>query len=126
AEISHGPVGFAGLPVVPSLRPAPTAVALRGSIGLTEDCAGCTGGTGTNGPGNYDDIVAAKLLIARSLKNDVVPILEAVGPTGGYYFETARETLYQQMLVRLADAYNVNAIVQYPVDVESPWVTPSA
>jgi hypothetical protein len=86
--------------------------------------SGCTGGTGAYGPANYDDIVAAKYQIAEQLSAEVVPILDSVGATAGYYAEAAKETLLQQMLVRLADVYSVNAVVQYPVEVQSPCVTP--
>lgn len=97
----------------------------RGPTGaVSAGPTGCTGGTGAYGPYNYDEIVNAKYGIAQQLSAEVVPILDNVGPTGGYYSDAAQETLYQQMLVRLTDAYNVNAVVQYPVDLESPVVTP--
>ncbi len=121
-----GPVGFAGAPGVPGigeLLAHPSAFA-AGTTGATAGCQGCTGGTGIWGPANYNDIVAAKATIAEQLKYGVVPILNGVGATYGYYGEEARETLYQQMLIQLSDAYNVNAIVQYPVDVQSPCTTP--
>lgn len=107
-----GPVGMAG-------------IAMESSVPAADiDPSGCTGGTGAYGPYNYDEIVAAKYGIAQQLSAEVVPILDNIGPTAGYYSDVAQETLYQQMLVRLTDAYNVNAVVQYPVDLESPCVTP--
>lgn len=107
-----GPVGLSALNVEPAF-----AITDAGPTG-------CSGGTGTYGPANYDDIVAAKYEIAGQLRNEVVPILEGVGATADYYTKAAQETLYQQMLVRLSDGYNVNAVVQYLVDVQSPCVTP--
>lgn len=116
---ADGPVGLAGRTGFQSFG---TPVDFSPSFGL--GASGCTGGTGVDGPSNYDDIVAAKYTLAGELKQDVVQILQGVGPTGGYYDGTAQETLYQQMLVRLSDAYTVNAVVQYPVDIQSPCVTP--
>ena len=72
------------------------------------------------GPSNYDSIVSSKLAIAQALRDDVVPVLQGAGATAGYYADAARETLYQQMLVQLSDAYNVTSVIQYPVDVASP------
>ncbi|HKS08900.1 MAG TPA: LysM domain-containing protein [Pyrinomonadaceae bacterium] len=112
APAATGPVGMAGISLESGL-PAVDA-----------DPSGCTGGTGAYGPYNYDEIVAAKYGIAQQLSAEVVPILDSIGPTAGYYSDVAQETLYQQMLVRLTDAYNVNAVVQYAVDLESPCVTP--
>jgi LysM repeat protein len=112
APATDGPVGFAGRPGVSGIgRSAPAMF-------------GATGTTGADGPGNYDDIVDAKYQVAGALQNDVVPILKGVGPTGGYYGGVAQETLYEQMLVQLSNAYDVNAVVQYPVEVQSPCITP--
>lgn len=70
------------------------------------------------GAGTFDAIVYAKQQIAAGLTGQVQPILAGVGPDGG--IAQAKETLYQQMLERLSDAYSVAAIVQYPVDLASP------
>ena len=134
-----GPSGaFVSTPEVAPAIPADGPVGLGGytgaaspegffrSVSLGATGGGCTGGTGADGPSNYDDIVASKYQLAGELKTDVVQILlQGAGPTGGYYEGAAQETLYQQMLVRLSDAYTVNAVVQYAVDVESPLVTPA-
>src|SRR5262249_7884036 len=113
----RGPVGFVGAPGISGIGGGVSAPA-----GMTggDGCQGCTGGTGVWGPGNYNDIVAAKAASAEQLKYGVGPILEGVGATYGYYVQQAQETLYQQMLIQLSEAYNVNAVVQYPVDVQSP------
>jgi LysM repeat protein len=121
-QMPSGPTG----PV--SLEPQP----VDGPVGLAHTAmasfqgfaTGCSGGTAINGPGNYDDIVAAKEELAQQLSFDVLPILRGAGATGNYDHGVARETLAQQMLVQLSNAYTVNAIVQYPVDVQSPCVTP--
>jgi LysM repeat protein len=116
---ADGPVGLGGFPSAASSEGFFQTLGL----GATGDC---TGGTGIDGPSNYDDIVASKYQLAGELKTDVLQILQVAGPTGGDYYDgVAQETLYQQMLVRLSDAYNVNAVVQYTVDVESPLVTPA-
>ncbi len=108
-----GPVGLGGM-FVPRELSGPA-----GAMGGT-----CSGGTGAFGPGNFDDIVNSKLVIAEQLTGGVVPILNGAGATSGYYSDTAQDTLYQQMLVKVSDAYGVNAIVQYPVGIQSPCVTP--
>ena len=87
-------------------------------------CGGCTGGTGAYGPTNFDSLVNSKLTIARQLSQMTEPILAGVGATGTYYAGVAQETFYQQMLVELSNAYKVNAVIQYPVDVISPCVLP--
>ena len=87
-------------------------------------CAGCTGMTAPFGPSDYNQIVSAKEAIADGLKENVTHILEYPGVTGGFYVEVAKEALYQQMLVSLSSAYTVDAIVQYPVDVQTPFITP--
>lgn len=86
-----------------------------------------SGASGPSGPaglaaapggGAFDSIVQAKQRIAAGLTGQVLPILAGVDTDGGV--AQAKETLYQQMLERLSDAYSVAAIVQYPVDMESP------
>jgi LysM repeat protein len=113
---ADGPVGFVG-------RELSSSSMFAGFAGET-GCTGCTGAMGTDGPVNFDDIVESKLTIADRLKRDVFPILNGVGATGGYYLQVAQEAFYQQMLVRLADAYSINAVVQYPVGMQSPCITP--
>jgi LysM repeat protein len=120
------------MPSGPTGPVSPEPPAVDGPVGLAHTpvasfqsfATGCSGGTAINGPGNYDDIVAAKEALAQQLSLDVVPILRGAGATGNYDHGVARETLAQQMLVQLSNAYTVNAIVQYPVDVQSPCVTP--
>lgn len=132
-QLDSGPTGaasanaFAQSPAPPATGPVGMAgIQMESGLSAVDaDPKGCTGGTGVYGPYNYDEIVAAKYGIAQQLSAEVVPILDSVGPTAGYYSDVAQETLYQQMLVRLTDAYNVNAVVQYPVDLESPCITPT-
>jgi hypothetical protein len=83
------------------------------------DCSGC-GASAPDGPGDYSTLVQAKQDIASSLQLKVGPIL-VTGASGGCELLSAQDALYQQMLVRLGDAYNVTAIVQYPVTVVSPF-----
>ena len=68
--------------------------------------------------------MGAKEALAGGLRDRVGPIVQAPGATGAYNVSAAREALYQQMLVRLSDGYDVSAVVQFPVDVVSPMVTP--
>lgn len=72
------------------------------------------------GPSAFNSIVAAKQAIARGLTGQVTPILEAVGTTYGAGFLAARDTFYQRMEERLADAWSVSAVVGYPVSLSSP------
>ncbi|HEY6315420.1 MAG TPA: LysM peptidoglycan-binding domain-containing protein [Streptosporangiaceae bacterium] len=110
-----GPVGFASS----RLQPA----RLTSALGPPPDAAGCTGPT-ADGPTDYSRVVDAKERLAAALRNKVQPIVEAPGCTGPVAMEAAQETLYQQALVRLSSAYDVSAVVQFPVDVRSPAVTP--
>lgn len=84
------------------------------------NCNGCTGPTGPPyGPADFDRIVHAKDSIAQSLSQRVAAVLpQAAGPAT---LATAQETLRQQLLVRLSAAYEVDAILEFPVDVVSPW-----
>ena len=77
-----------------------------------------------DGPAAYERLVGAKEALAGGLRDRVGPIVQAPGATGAYNVDAAREALYQQMLVRLSDGYDVSAVVQFPVDVVSPMVTP--
>ena len=110
-----GPVGFASS----RLQPA----RLTSALGPPPDTADCTGPT-ADGPTDYSRVVDAKERLAAALRNRVQPIVEAPGCTGPVAMEAAQETLYQQALVRLSSAYDVSAVVQFPVDVRSPAVTP--
>lgn len=118
---SSGPVGIAS--------GAPVGVAP--SFGLTPDSEdggpvpGAIGATAPSGPADHERIVRAKYAIAKRLRESVVPIVAAPGATGMHEWEAARETMYQRMLVRLSDAYEVDAVVQFPVDVLSPMSTPA-
>jgi hypothetical protein len=85
--------------------------------------SGCTGPT-ASGPADYERLVGAKEGIAGALRERVAPIVQAPGATGPYQLEWARDALYQQMLVRLSDGYDVNAVVQLPCEVDSPMITP--
>ncbi len=111
---ADGPVGLASarpfLPFVAAAEPS-------GASGPT----GCTGPVPA-GPADFDRVVRAKDLLAKGLRANVMPVLETPGATGPYH-EAAREALYQQMLVRLGEAYDVSAVVQFPVRVESPLPT---
>jgi LysM repeat protein len=113
----QGPVGFANFARIQAM----SVLGTFGAMGAT----GCTGATAPAGPADYERIVDAKKQIAAALRQRVWPIVQAPGATGTYEWENARETLYQQMLVTLADAHNVNAIVQFPVAIDSPLVTPA-
>ena len=65
-------------------------------------------------------IVRAKGDIASGLAARVESIL-LPGPVDPYYLGEARQALEQQLLVRLADAYTFDAVVQYPVAAKTPF-----
>ena len=122
-ELAGAP-GFAEIPE-PRRAAGPVGFVTSSPMAFGETgCTGCTGATSPDGPANFDSIVESKLTIADRLKRDVVPILKGIGATGGYYLDVAKEAFFQQMLVRLADAYSINAVVQYPVAMQSPCLTP--
>lgn len=102
---------------------APVLGSFRSGVGGAVGASGCTGPP-PSGPADYDRLVAAKAGLAAALRERVEPIVEAPGATGQFEQEWARETLYQQLLVRLGDAYDVSAVMQFPVDVASPLPTP--
>jgi LysM repeat protein len=114
--LGDGPIGFVDL----------NGLVTRPSFGrlIEPGASGCTGSPAPYGPDDFDRIVAAKQGIASALRESIWPIVQAPGATATYEWEAAREALYQQILVRLSDAYTVNAVVQFPVDVQSPVFTP--
>jgi hypothetical protein len=126
----EGPRGFVGGGGdVSSLGRPDTFARPSGVFGLTggtgpDGCEGCTGMIAPFGPSDYNQIVSAKEAIAEGLRGNVANILGRPGATGDFYAEVAQEALYQQMLVSLSSAYTVDAIVQYPVDVRTPFITP--
>lgn len=91
----------------------------RVALGAT-GCMGCTGATGLPfGPDDVDRVIEAKQRIASALAKRVAPILDGVG--GPQSLATAQETLRQQLLTRLSSAYEVDAVLDFPVAVSSPW-----
>lgn len=104
------------------LTPGFSVPAFRGAAGPPG--AAAPGPTAPDGPRDYARIAAAKQSIAESLRDRVAPIVEAPGATGPHDWSVARDALYQQMLVRLSSAYDVSAVVQMPVVVESPVQAP--
>jgi hypothetical protein len=119
------------VPAAPVRQPGPVGLAssslqptwMTSALGPPPGAAGCTGPT-AHGPADYTRVMAAKQRLAGALRDQVEPIVEAPGCTGPVAWDAARETLYQQALVRLSSAYDVSAVVQFPVEVSSPAVTP--
>ncbi len=91
-----------------------------GGTGAT--CLPWPGATGAFGPRDYDTVVRAKQDIADGLAKLVEPVLEQ-GPQSLFYLDDAQQALRQQMLARLSNAYNFDALVQFPVKVESPFTS---
>ncbi len=110
-----GPVGLVGL-----VEPA------AGNAWWQSSATGCSGcsGPSPNAPLDYDRLVKAKQKIAQGLAPDVSRILDQAGATAGYPLNAAQDALYQEMLINLSEAYRVNSVVQYPVGVSGPFITP--
>lgn len=70
--------------------------------------------------GAFQRVAAAKGIIAKALKQRVASILSGNAEDPGM-LSAAQEALYQSMLVSLSDAYRIDAIVQFPVTIESPF-----
>jgi hypothetical protein len=113
-----------------SSAPAPPAAPLQdGPVGFgprpeqfdVATCAGCGKETAIGATG-FSDLVLAKGQLARGLRENIQPILKS-GTNSGFAFENGKDTLFQQTLARLADAYTVDAVVQFPVEVSSPFPT---
>ena len=105
---AEGPQGFANS----------RGVFAPGATGAT--CMPGPGATGAFGPRDYDSLVQSKQDIADGMAKLVESILE-LGPANPIYLDEARQAARQQMLARLSDAYNFNALVQFPVNVQSPF-----
>ncbi|NPC49621.1 LysM peptidoglycan-binding domain-containing protein [Corallococcus sp. AB032C] len=69
------------------------------------------------GHDSFEKAVKAKGDVATLLAGHVGAVVEG---TGGSQAQAA-EALRQQVLVRLSSAYEVSSIIQYPVDVGSPY-----
>ncbi|HEX7090573.1 MAG TPA: LysM peptidoglycan-binding domain-containing protein [Longimicrobiales bacterium] len=122
---ARGPVGLVGRDG--AATPAGAAGTRRivgagifGATGATAPCYPCPGATAPYGPTDYEKLVRAKQDIAEGLARRVENILEP-GPAVPFYLDDAREAMRQQLLVRLGAAYAYDAIVQYPVTVDSPF-----
>ena len=74
---------------------------------------------------SYEKVVKAKGIIADALKIAVDYILDVPpGESNPEYLAAAREAIYQRLLVNLSSGYATDAIIQYPVKIESPFDDP--
>jgi hypothetical protein len=115
AFLSAAAGGTTPAPAPPAAQIGPVGFGIDPASVGTAGCEGC-GAVAAVGSSEFNALVQAKGEIARGLRNRIEPILES-GAKEGPAFEVARDTLYQQLLVRLADAYTVNSVVQFPVTV---------
>ncbi len=69
----------------------------------------------------YRMVVQAKNTLAAAIRDMVEPILDPAeaGQSAGDLL-AARELLYEHLLIRLATAYTIDTIVQFPASVTSP------
>lgn len=74
---------------------------------------------------SYEKVVKARGILADALKIAVDYILDApLEEKNPEYLEAAREAIYQRLLINLSSAYATDAIIQYPVKIESPFNDP--
>ncbi|HEX6836904.1 MAG TPA: hypothetical protein VF334_10055, partial [Polyangia bacterium] len=69
---------------------------------------------------SFERAVQAKHDVATLLAGRVAAVVTARGGS----LADAAEALRQQLLIKLASAYEVSSILQYPVDVRSPYADP--
>lgn len=70
---------------------------------------------------SFEQAVKAKADVATLLAGQVRTVVQSAGGSAS----AAAEALRQQMLVQLSSAYEVSSILQYPVDVGSPYRDPA-
>ena len=71
---------------------------------------------------SYEAVVAAKADLAEAVKYGVDYILQVTpGQQDANAKEAAREALYQNLLINLSSAYDTDALIQFPVSIESPF-----
>jgi LysM repeat protein len=70
---------------------------------------------------SFEQAVKAKGDVATLLAGQVRLVVQSAGGSPA----AAAEALRQQMLVQLSSAYEVSSILQYPVDVGSPYLDPA-
>ncbi|MEZ5292018.1 MAG: LysM peptidoglycan-binding domain-containing protein [Vicinamibacterales bacterium] len=73
----------------------------------------------------YDQILAAKAALARAVRNQVTAVVDPPPQTAPPDLEAARDALHQRLLVELASGYDVDAVVQFPARVQSPFADPA-
>ncbi|MDJ0824020.1 MAG: LysM peptidoglycan-binding domain-containing protein [Rhodobacter sp.] len=74
-------------------------------------------------PDAYLTLVNAKNGIARAIRNAVIEVLDPAGDAAAATpanLDAAREALYQRLLIQLSTAYEVDTIIQLPVQVTAP------
>lgn len=70
-------------------------------------------------PDAFDDIVAAKAQLAEAISQGCANLLAE--PANPGTLEAARARLEQALLQDLVSGYGAEAVLQYPVEVQSPW-----
>lgn len=74
-------------------------------------------------PEAFDRILKAKQKLADSIVIGLTYILDVdASRAEGKNLDAARETLRQALLIQLAQAYSIQAVVQYPVEVTSAYL----
>jgi hypothetical protein len=70
-----------------------------------------------------EELISAKNGIAEAIKDQLITVFEQHNSAGsGTALNEAREKLKQRLLVKLADAYKVNTVVQFPVNKASTTI----
>lgn len=68
----------------------------------------------------YQHIIEAKKTLAEAISRRIATVLEQDQPDE-YSFEQARERVKQELLISLSNAYTIDTILQFGIEVESPY-----
>ncbi|SRX76223.1 LysM peptidoglycan-binding domain-containing protein [Aequorivita antarctica] len=111
-KIAEGPIGL----VMPSIYS-------EDQTGLDDYFTNLIGATGSIllGFQAYEEIVEAKDNVANQLMNRTDLIINPSIPVSSDFVLEAQQTLKEQMLVRLTNAYSIDALIQYAVKVKSTF-----
>lgn len=80
---------------------------------------------GEQRPNAVDDILAAKKVLAGKIADTVAPVLASQLSPPANALADAVESVRQQLLINLSDAYSIDTVVQYPIDVVSAFADPA-
>lgn len=87
-----------------------------------ENASSLSAGSGTiDIPHPYQHIIKAKKDLAKNISTHLSTVLVDGNTPDGNNMKAAKERLEQQLLIRLSDAYSIDTVLQFDVDVKSPY-----